>query len=260
MNGNAIFPGETMDAAHFYSKGIPRVMNLLCEHALINAFADELRQVPASAVQEAARDFLLTETPSGAPRQRSDSGCDPAAIRSPLEEELIQRLAVIETGLCEGALGIGPFLPTVSGIDLTEGLASANEDAASVLFFSAPLATARPGRNLLSAVMGMLTFRPKSDLSGTASSILAPSVVVPPWIRTLVYLLELRMRVFGAVRRNRPFLYARQTLRTWVAEFKRDWIAMMEAVEFPQVRKTLLQWLRQPAASKRMDAERKQPV
>jgi AmiR/NasT family two-component response regulator len=112
----------------------------------------------------------------------------------------------------------------------------------------------------LSAVMGMLTFRPKSDLSGTASSILAPSVVVPPWIRTLVYLLELRMRVFGAVRRNRPFLYARQTLRTWVAEFKRDWIAMMEAVEFPQVRKTLLQWLRQPAASKRMDAERKQPV
>src|SRR5579863_3298851 len=42
-NGNPIFTSEAVDAVHFYSRGIPRVMNLLCEHALINAYVDQVR-------------------------------------------------------------------------------------------------------------------------------------------------------------------------------------------------------------------------
>jgi len=60
-DGKPIFPAETMDAAHLYSKGIPRVINLLCEHALINAYAEQAHQVPVWAVEEAARDFLLED-------------------------------------------------------------------------------------------------------------------------------------------------------------------------------------------------------
>lgn len=59
--GDPIFASGAMEAVHFYSRGIPRVMNLLCEHALINAYVEQLNPVPAQMVEEAARDFLLDE-------------------------------------------------------------------------------------------------------------------------------------------------------------------------------------------------------
>ena len=57
----SIFTSESVKAAHFYSRGIPRVMNLLCEHALINAYVEHLNPVPPQMVEEAARDFLMDE-------------------------------------------------------------------------------------------------------------------------------------------------------------------------------------------------------
>ena len=59
--GDSVFAPDAMDAVHFYSQGIPRVINLLCEQALINAYAENLRPVPARMVEEAARDFSLDE-------------------------------------------------------------------------------------------------------------------------------------------------------------------------------------------------------
>lgn len=59
--GDPIFTSDAMEAVHFYSQGIPRVINLLCEHALINAYAEHFRPVPARMVEEAARDFSLDE-------------------------------------------------------------------------------------------------------------------------------------------------------------------------------------------------------
>jgi type II secretory pathway predicted ATPase ExeA len=59
--GDPIFASDAMDAVHFYSQGIPRVINLLCEHALINAYVEHFRLVPTRAVDEAAREFFLDE-------------------------------------------------------------------------------------------------------------------------------------------------------------------------------------------------------
>jgi general secretion pathway protein A len=59
--GDPIFASEAMDAVHFYSRGIPRVVNLLCEHALINAYAEHFRPVPARMVEKAARELSLDE-------------------------------------------------------------------------------------------------------------------------------------------------------------------------------------------------------
>jgi general secretion pathway protein A len=56
-----IFESDAVEALHYYSRGIPRVMNLLCEHALINAYVEGLNPVPSQAVEEAARDFLMEE-------------------------------------------------------------------------------------------------------------------------------------------------------------------------------------------------------
>jgi general secretion pathway protein A len=56
-----IFESDAVEALHYYSRGIPRVMNLLCEHALINAYVGDLNPVPPQMVEEAARDFLMEE-------------------------------------------------------------------------------------------------------------------------------------------------------------------------------------------------------
>ncbi|MGB9242078.1 MAG: AAA family ATPase [Candidatus Acidiferrales bacterium] len=55
--GRPIFSPDAVDAAHAYSRGIPRVMNLLCEHALINAYAGNMSVVPARVLDEVAREF-----------------------------------------------------------------------------------------------------------------------------------------------------------------------------------------------------------
>src|SRR6202158_4157457 len=56
-----IFAGDAMDAVYFYSQGIPRVVNLLCEHALINAYVEHSEHVRARMVEDAAHEFLLDE-------------------------------------------------------------------------------------------------------------------------------------------------------------------------------------------------------
>jgi len=56
-----IFTREAMDAVFLYSLGIPRVVNLLCEHSLVNAYVDQQRPILAKIVDDVAREFQLDE-------------------------------------------------------------------------------------------------------------------------------------------------------------------------------------------------------
>jgi len=58
-DGIKIFAPGAVEAVHRYSQGIPRVVNLLCEHALISAFVDQKRPVEAHTIDEVAREFDL---------------------------------------------------------------------------------------------------------------------------------------------------------------------------------------------------------
>ena len=60
-NGEEIFSPDAIRMVHQFARGIPRVTNLLCEHALINAFVDQRRPVPAEIVEQVVRDFDLHE-------------------------------------------------------------------------------------------------------------------------------------------------------------------------------------------------------
>src|ERR1700692_2662158 len=68
-----IFSPEAVAAVHRYARGIPRVTNLLCEHALVSSFVDQKNPVPSEIVEEVARDFdlhivdPLAQTPPPAP-------------------------------------------------------------------------------------------------------------------------------------------------------------------------------------------------
>jgi type II secretory pathway predicted ATPase ExeA len=62
-NGQPIFSPEAVEVVFKYAQGIPRVTNLLCEHALINAFVDQKRPVTPDLIDEIAREFELDEVP-----------------------------------------------------------------------------------------------------------------------------------------------------------------------------------------------------
>jgi general secretion pathway protein A len=63
-SGGEIFTSDAIEAISRFSHGIPRVINLICEHALINAFVEQNRLIPDRIVQEVAHDFDLQESPT----------------------------------------------------------------------------------------------------------------------------------------------------------------------------------------------------
>lgn len=65
--GEAIFSPAAVDAIHIYSLGIPRVINLLCEHALVNGFVEQQRPIQPKIIEEVAREFQLDEVEPIAP-------------------------------------------------------------------------------------------------------------------------------------------------------------------------------------------------
>ena len=54
-----IFTEEALDKVHEYSRGIPRIVNNLCENSMVNAFAHEQRPVTGEMITEVATDFRL---------------------------------------------------------------------------------------------------------------------------------------------------------------------------------------------------------
>lgn len=74
--GSPIFSPAAIDAVHIYSLGIPRVVNLLCEHSLVNGFVDQQRPIQAQVVEEVAREFQLDEVEPIAPNGGSKIDSD----------------------------------------------------------------------------------------------------------------------------------------------------------------------------------------
>ena len=63
-----VFSPEAADAIYDFSKGIPRTINLLSEHALITAYVEELRPIPSRIVESIAQEFELNLLANGIPR------------------------------------------------------------------------------------------------------------------------------------------------------------------------------------------------
>ena len=77
-----LFSPEALGLIHRYSKGIPRLINLVCEHSLIMAYVEQVRQVTAPNVESVATELELEVQPfmvssaalgNGAPQSQSQS-------------------------------------------------------------------------------------------------------------------------------------------------------------------------------------------
>jgi hypothetical protein len=62
-----------MQTIYASSRGIPRVVNLLCEHALISAYAEQKRMISDEMIQNIAVDFDLLSAPLAVAERQPDT-------------------------------------------------------------------------------------------------------------------------------------------------------------------------------------------
>jgi hypothetical protein len=92
-NGQQIFDPEALVTIHRYASGIPRVVNLLCEHSMVSAFVDQQKVIVPAVVDAVARDLDLSDnTASGAMMTGP-----PPQIASPEKFDLVEALRSLAT-------------------------------------------------------------------------------------------------------------------------------------------------------------------
>jgi len=90
FRGKNPFNGASVQAIASYSNGIPRLINIICDNALLAAFAASNRKVSAKIVEEVARDLQLNRRePIETPRLGTDRIADNAET-SIMEKDLPQ--------------------------------------------------------------------------------------------------------------------------------------------------------------------------
>jgi len=101
-DGREIFDPTALAVIHRAATGIPRVINLLCEHCLVSAFVDQQKIIGPEVVEAVARDFDLTgDADSGTPPQ-------PALTESPKFDvaEALRSLATLAERLRQEEKGL----------------------------------------------------------------------------------------------------------------------------------------------------------
>jgi general secretion pathway protein A len=59
----AVLSPEAIQLVHRYSKGIPRLINLICEQAMISAYVEQIKPIPARIVESVGTELDLDEQP-----------------------------------------------------------------------------------------------------------------------------------------------------------------------------------------------------
>jgi general secretion pathway protein A len=90
-NGDQVFESEAVAALFRYSTGVPRVINLLCEHCLVSAFVDQKKMVSSEIVDAVAKDFDLSDGISG------EAVTPVVAPASPERFDLVEALRTLAT-------------------------------------------------------------------------------------------------------------------------------------------------------------------
>jgi type II secretory pathway predicted ATPase ExeA len=89
-----IFPIETVAVIHRHSRGIPRLINTICENALIAGFAKQSKTISPAIVDEAAADLRLNvvhPAPQHEPLPKDEKNKALAAVKALLQlQEYLQ--------------------------------------------------------------------------------------------------------------------------------------------------------------------------
>jgi type II secretory pathway predicted ATPase ExeA len=127
--GKELFAPEAVERITHYSNGIPRLVNVVCDNALVIASAASKKHVSADMIEEVARDLKLTGVKAEAATTDSEPGEDfKRVFRSPphtLDERWRSDFEPIKAGHIEprrrsfAGIGIGVLLGmAISGVVL----------------------------------------------------------------------------------------------------------------------------------------------
>jgi general secretion pathway protein A len=109
-NGRNIFSPPAIESVYRFSAGIPRVINVLCDHSMIHAFADQQRTIEPKVVEVVAHDFDLRDSRRRGARHRVDhlgrlevreTGNVEEAVEEEQEEEAVVEEAMVEEAMVE---------------------------------------------------------------------------------------------------------------------------------------------------------------
>ncbi len=91
-NQNAIFSREAIETIYIVSKGIPRLVNTLCENSLMLGYGLQLQQITPAVVREVASDFRLDQSVLSADENDNREGLS-AALKflHPVNKEDLSR-------------------------------------------------------------------------------------------------------------------------------------------------------------------------
>jgi general secretion pathway protein A len=75
-HATTIFPDETIDVIYGYSRGIPRVINNLCENSLVSGYGKQMKEITVEIVREVGSELRLNQVTvtSTEDQQRGDAG------------------------------------------------------------------------------------------------------------------------------------------------------------------------------------------
>jgi len=59
-SGSSVFTDDALSTLHEYSRGIPRIINNLCENSMVSGYARQQKPVSSDIIVEVAADFRLT--------------------------------------------------------------------------------------------------------------------------------------------------------------------------------------------------------
>ena len=99
-HASTLFSAQTIAAVHRHSRGFPRLINTICENALITAYARQMQSVTPDIIEDVAKDFRLdvvrsphaerTDGPDEVDVQRAAKALFDmySALRKPIAREL----------------------------------------------------------------------------------------------------------------------------------------------------------------------------
>lgn len=94
-----LFTAEALERIHALSRGIPRLINMLCDHALLYGFSAHRQTITPDVVEEASQDLLVALDRDTAPEIEYRPGMVPAAEapahRRPRTELDLRRILAI---------------------------------------------------------------------------------------------------------------------------------------------------------------------
>ena len=87
--GQGLFDSEAIEAIYSFSRGLPRVINTLCDSAMLSAYSADLRTIDAAFIDSVIVQMMMSDSKDPAGDDRADKGLDrviePAAVAAERE-------------------------------------------------------------------------------------------------------------------------------------------------------------------------------